>query len=111
MFKCGRLKVNELVCRLPISVYRVFVSRVFGRRALSSVSRRALVAVHAFFRGGLGLSRASERLCMREGALICHFRGLREGFKLSVHTFRSTLAFGLTVVIISCVGCSGGRPS
>lgn len=102
---CSRLKVNHLVCRLPVPLYGVFVGRVFSNGSPSSFSRRVLSAVGGFFRGDLGMSRASERLCVREGALMCELSGLRGDAKLSLEIFRSTVAFGVTLVMIGCVGC------
>lgn len=102
---CAALKVNHLVCRLPLPLYGVFVGRVFRTGSPSSFSRRALAAVGGFFRGDLGMSRASERLCVREGALMCELSGLRGDANLSLHIFRSTVAFGVTLVMMGCVGC------
>lgn len=102
---CDSLKVKQLVCRLPVPLYGVFVHRVFSGGSPSSFSRRALIAVSGFFRGDLGMSRASHRLCVREGALMCHLSGLRGDANLSLEIFRSTVAFGVTLVIIQCVGC------
>lgn len=101
---CSGLNVTHLVCRLPAALYRVFLGRIFGHNSVRDLSRRALFAVRHFFRGGLGISRASEGLFMREGALICELRGVGGLANLSLHRFRSTVIFGMTLVIGGCLG-------
>lgn len=107
IFPCGRLKVKHLVCRLPTSLYRDFLRRIFLSRVPSGLSSRALLAVGHFLRGGLGVTRASHRLRVRHGALVCHLRRVRGHANLSLERFRSTVAFGVTAVIVGCLRTRG----
>ncbi len=114
VISCSGLNVTHLVCRLPAALYRAFLGRMFGHNSVRDLSRRALFAVRHFFRGGLGISRASEGLFIRHGALICHLRGVGGVANLSLHRFSRTVMFGVTLVMGGClgdgpVGCWSGK--